>query len=249
MKKNLLLVVAMLLGATAAFAQPRAIGLRVGSGLEASYQHSIGSSNMISMDFGLIYPNMSLAAGKTTTRCDGEKTVVDDWNKDRDKEGWENPYTNKDGRWNMVGMDIAATYDWINPGGLKFPWSHKGSWNWYVGVGIDATYMKVTYKPSGYNQWDKERKKEYEKQQHWGSVGVAGRIGVEYNFWFPLQLSFDWRPVFGPAFNAYTDDKGKFDGFDESGNAKFKKTHTSTVAYNLTGLYAGAICFAVRYKF
>ena len=45
-----LFIVAM---ATAAFAQPRAIGGRIGYGFEASYQHSMGESNMISVDLGL----------------------------------------------------------------------------------------------------------------------------------------------------------------------------------------------------
>ncbi len=215
MKKNLLLVVALLLGATAAFAQPRAVGLRVGSGLEASYQHSLGESNMVSVDFGMIYPNMTIASLTTTTKIDGE-TFKD--------------HTNGTGDAGMIGVEAAATYDWINPGGVMIPWSHKGSWNWYAGVGADVAYMHTTNVGGG-------------KGSHWGSVGVAGRIGVEYNFWFPLQLSFDWRPVIGPAFSAYSRNISIPEiGIDE-------KTHVSAVAYNLTGLYAGALCLGVRYKF
>ena len=33
-----------------------------------------------------------------------------------------------------------------------------------------------------------------------GFVGAAGRIGIEYDFWFPLQLSIDFRPTLGVAF-------------------------------------------------
>lgn len=213
MKKNLLLVVAMLLGATAVFAQPRAIGLRFGTGLEASYQHSLGESNMISVDFGMIYPNMSIASPTTTTKMGGNKTTN---------------HASGTGSAGMLGVEAAATYDWINPGGLRFPWSHKGSWNWYAGVGFDVAYMHLNGGGEG---------------SHWGAMGVAGRIGVEYNFWFPLQLSFDYRPVIGPAFSAFSYDIN----VPEIG---LKETaHVSTVAYNLSGLYAGAICFAVRYKF
>lgn len=28
-------------------------------------------------------------------------------------------------------------------------------------------------------------------------VGAAGHIGIEYDFWFPFQLSLDWRPNIG----------------------------------------------------
>lgn len=62
---------------------------------------------------------------------------------------------------------------------------------------------------------------------NWLNVGVAGRIGVEYDFWFPLQLSFDWRPIIGP-------------GIDLDDN---------TAYFGGEGLYAGAICLGVRYKF
>ncbi|MCQ2369016.1 MAG: hypothetical protein MJ007_00875 [Paludibacteraceae bacterium] len=216
MKKSLLLVAAMLLMSTvAAFAQPRAVGLRFGTGLEASYQHSLGESNMISVDFGMIYPTMSIASPTTTTKMGGNKTT---------------DHASGTGSNGMIGVEAAATYDWINPGGVRFPWSHKGSWNWYVGVGADVAYMHIINVGGG-------------KGSHWGSVGVAGRIGVEYNFWFPLQLSFDYRPVIGPAFSAFSYDINVPEiGLEE-------KAHVSTVAYNLSGLYAGAICFAVRYKF
>ncbi|MCQ2351212.1 MAG: hypothetical protein MJ003_04470 [Paludibacteraceae bacterium] len=163
MKKNLLLVAAMLLMSTvAAFAQPRAVGLRLGYGVEASYQHSLGASNMINLDAGV--PG-------------------------------------------FAGVEAACTYDWINPGGVTIPWDKKGEWNWYAGVGAGLGWY-----------WTGDGAM---------SVGAAGRIGVEYNFWFPLQLSVDWRPMVGPYF-----------GFNGGG-----------VGFNIAGLYAGAIALGVRYKF
>ena len=54
--------------------------------------------------------------------------------------------------------------------------------------------------------------------------GVAGRIGVEYNFWFPLQLSFDWRPVIGPEFGRHYD-----------------------AGFSTRSLYSGGIALGVRY--
>ena len=106
----------------------------------------------------------------------------------------------------FYGIGAAATYDWLNPFGADIPWNYKGEWNWYMGVGAGASYW--------FNNWL--------------NVGVAGRVGVEYNFWFPLQLSFDWRPVIGPDFV-----------FGEGGG----------VGFSGSGLYAGAICLGVRYKF
>ena len=101
------------------------------------------------------------------------------------------------------GVEAAVTYDWINPFNTSIPWNNKGEWNWSLGVGGAAGF-------------------------YWGGssafVGVAGRVGVEYNFWFPLQLSVEWRPAFGPYF-------GKPCGFYSG------------------GLYAGGFAIGVRYKF
>jgi hypothetical protein len=105
------------------------------------------------------------------------------------------------------GIEAAATYDWLNPGDLMIPWEHKGSWNWYAGVGAGAGY----YWPSV------------------GFAGAAGRIGVEYNFWFPLQLSIDWRPILGVEFG----DRGD----------------NPPVGFYGNGLFAGGIALGVRYIF
>lgn len=105
----------------------------------------------------------------------------------------------------------AATYDWLNPFNTVIPWNHKGEWNWYMGVGGGASYWFGGFL----------------------NVGVAGRIGVEYDFWFPLQLSFDWRPVIGPDIWF-------------GGAAGDSETHVGFSGY---GFYAGAISLGVRYKF
>lgn len=135
MKKFGLIVFIMAAFAAIAVAQPRAIGARLGGGLEVSYQHSLGSENMVNVDLGL-------------------------------------PITGSG-----FGLSVAATYDWINPGGLTIPWNEKGSWNWYAGVGGNLGFY-------GFNNL-------------LGFGGVAGRLGIEYNFWFPMQLSLDYRPVIG----------------------------------------------------
>jgi hypothetical protein len=161
MKKLVLLSLFMVAMATAAFAQPRAIGARIGYGVEVSYQHEVGEdNNMVSVELGLPA---------------------------------------------FRGLSAAATYDWINPGGVMIPWEHKGEWNWYAGVGASVGF-------EGFHEI-------------WGFGGVAGRLGVEYNFWFPLQLSVDYRPTIG-VWGAY-------------GSAGFYSN----------GLWAGAIALAARYTF
>lgn len=117
---------------------------------------------------------------------------------------------------NMVNLDVdfpgfygigaAATYDWIFP---ITSWQEKGSWNWYAGVGAGLAFNFRNYM----------------------SVGVAGRIGVEYNFWFPMQLSLDWRPVVGPRF-WFDHNNGNHNG----------------VGFHYGGLYDG-IALGIRYNF
>ena len=56
-------------------------------------------------------------------------------------------------------------------------------------------------------------------------VGAVGHVGVEYNFWFPLQLSVDWRPNIGIV-----------------------GVHGGGLGFNMSGLYSG-ITLGVRYLF
>jgi len=79
------------------------------------------------------------------------------------------------------GIQAVATYNWVFP--FK-SWKGAGSWNWYAGVGGGIGVVS--------EWWDYEI-----------NVGVAGMIGVEYNFKFPLQLSLDLRPVIGPCYLVY----------------------------------------------
>ena len=58
----------------------------------------------------------------------------------------------------------------------------------------------------------------------WWYAGVAGHIGIEYDFWFPFQLSLDWRPSLGVG------------------------TNGGNLGFNVPGLWGG-IQLGVRYKF
>ena len=105
------------------------------------------------------------------------------------------------------GIGGIVTYNWVDPFNAPVPWNEKGSWNWYLGVGAaGGCYGLFT---NAYNS---------------AYVGVAGHVGIAYDFWFPLQLSVDYRPNIGAHF-------GKdFAGFYGS------------------GLYTG-ITIGVRYRF
>ncbi|MGN1239992.1 MAG: hypothetical protein ACI4TV_03855 [Paludibacteraceae bacterium] len=161
MKKLLLAAVMAVASISLAVAQPRAVGVNLGSGLGFSYQHSLGEANMV--DLAVNIPMI-----------------------------------------NGFGIGGICTYDWIDPGNTPVPWNNKGEWHWYAGVG-GAVGMYGFQAPSWY-------------------VGVAGHIGIEYDFWFPLQLSLDWRPNIGIYGNG------------------------GGVGFNQWGLYDG-ISLGVRYKF
>jgi len=103
------------------------------------------------------------------------------------------------------GIGGKVTYDWIDPFNAPVPWNEKGEWHWYMGVGGAGGIYGF-------------------KDVAW-YAGVAGHIGIEYDFWFPFQLSLDWRPTIGVS--NYGRDK---------------------VGFGVEGLYSG-ISLGVRYKF
>ena len=161
MKKILLTLVLAVSAIAFVNAQPRAIGGRLGYGIDFSYQHTVGANRI----------NLEIDAPM------------------------------------FHGIGAACTYDWMFP---ITSWQERGSWNWFAGVGAGLGFH-FGY-GNGYNAM---------------SVGVAGRIGVEYNFWFPMQLSLDWRPIVGPSF-----------GFG----------HDAHTGFHYGGLYDG-IALGIRYLF
>ncbi len=78
------------------------------------------------------------------------------------------------------GVGGHVTYDWIDPFNAPIPWDYEGAWHWYMGVGGAGGFVFKTNNTNG-----------------WWYAGVAGHAGIEYDFWFPFQLSLDWRPNFG----------------------------------------------------
>lgn len=105
-----------------------------------------------------------------------------------------------------VGVGGHVTYDWIDPFNAPVPWDKRGEWHWYMGVGGSGGFVFPTGEIPG--TW---------------YAGVAGHIGIEYDFWFPFQLSLDWRPSIGVAGN-------------------------NGIGFNIPGLWGG-LQLGVRYKF
>ena len=58
----------------------------------------------------------------------------------------------------------------------------RGEWAFYAGPGVVAGYG------TGVNKNDEKVAAPF--------VGLAAQLGLEYTFWFPLQLSVDFRPTF-----------------------------------------------------
>lgn len=62
----------------------------------------------------------------------------------------------------------------------------RGEWGLYFGPGAVA----------GYGPYTKKLDDGTTKSGGYPFVGAAVQLGMEYTFWFPLQLSVDFRPTF-----------------------------------------------------
>lgn len=70
----------------------------------------------------------------------------------------------------FVAGNVAVTYNWM----IAQPaWTDRGDWGFYLGTGPAVGFGEYL------------------------SVGLAGQCGLEYEFWFPLQISIDIRPQLG----------------------------------------------------
>ena len=61
-------------------------------------------------------------------------------------------------------------------------WTDRGEWGFYAGPGVALGGGGVKVNGVNYGYFN---------------AGVAGQVGLEYTFWFPLQLSIDIRPQLG----------------------------------------------------
>jgi hypothetical protein len=84
--------------------------------------------------------------------------------------GWRNDKNNYD------SFKLAALYQWV--------WNIEGGFNWYVGAG------------GGVGSVSDNRKDNF-RGDDGTFLFLAGDIGIEYNFDFPLLISLDFRPEIG----------------------------------------------------
>jgi len=194
MKKLTILVILLITTCTIAMAQPRAIGLRLGAGVGASYQHSMGEKNMLQLDleFPLYHTHMTVSA-------------IYDWiiPMNVPGKGQLNLFAGVGGTvglgWNLHYQVGTAKYE---GGKQKFNYlSHGyGYYSGYYGYGYSSSYRTII-----------------------GIFGATGHFGVEYMFWFPLQVFFDYKPTFGAFFgqSTYSGAKTKYSGFYVPGLLNF----------------------------
>jgi len=87
------------------------------------------------------------------------------------------------------GLGVTGIYQWV--------WDLSAladGFNWYAGVGGTADIFENNFE-----------------------LGVAGQVGIEYNFNIPLQLSLDYRPAIFVVPNVF----GGYDGICLSARYKF----------------------------
>jgi len=117
------------------------------------------------------------------------------------------------------GTQATVTFNWLIP----LLSVNAGELILCPGVGVGG----------GYEWWGGSRNKSLYTPKRWGQgfVGIAGMIGLEWNFKFPLQLSFEYRPLIGPSFN------------------RGSNTKKDRVDFYYNGLYSSAVAIGVRYRF
>ncbi|EDM43088.1 hypothetical protein SCB49_12724 [unidentified eubacterium SCB49] len=89
---------------------------------------------------------------------------------------------------NVSVFKATGLYQWV--------WNIEGGFNWYAGAG--AGLASVSF--------DDDRFPEGFDTDNELSLFVAGTVGIEYDFDFPILLSLDVRPELG--FGDYRDDLG-----------------------------------------
>ncbi len=113
---------------------------------------------------------------------------------DNDGFGAEVSYQRKLQKDNRLEIDLGwrnnDNFNFIKGTGLyQWVWSIEGDFNWYAGVGGGL---------GSWNYGDRYKKSNpfYDNNLGGTFVFLAGDIGIEYDFDFPLLVSLDFRPEF-----------------------------------------------------
>ncbi len=117
----------------------------------------------------------------------------------------------------LIGVKGTALYNFM----IAQPaWTARGEWGLYAGPGLSLGYVGDRV------SWNTRNHVSYWGYDNGFMMAVTGQIGLEYTFWFPLQLSVDIRPYIGVHIHG----------------------HGGEAFYN-NGLYGFAPCLSVRYRF
>jgi len=127
------------------------------------------------------------------------------------------------GRFGYMGLEVSYEHNMSGAnflelnGGLDFGWYgdpgfiasgiynfmfaqpnwSRGEWGFYGGPGVYAGYLDDKIKQDAYYVELNGRV----AHAPGFTFGITGQIGLEYTFWFPLQLSVDLRPYLGLHIN------------------------------------------------
>lgn len=132
------------------------------------------------------------------------------------------------------GIKAAAIYNfiWARPA-----WTDKGSWALYAGPGATIGYvndMAVWKASNGVDILHSAPRNGF-------MLDICAQVGLEYTFWFPLQLSVDLRPAAGMHVN---------DGVTLTDPITGKnQTYGTRVGFYDNGLLGMAPTISVRYRF
>ena len=128
-----------------------------------------------------------------------------------------------------AGFKVSASYNFIF---ARPAWSDRGSWAMYAGPGLAIGYVSDR---TTYTFWEEGSSSRYpikiHPDDHGFMMALSGQVGLEYTFWFPLQLSVDIRPYFGFHVN---------DGFYD---------YASKVGFYNYGMMGFIPTLSVRYRF
>ncbi len=130
----------------------------------------------------------------------------------------------------VPGLKATAIYNfiWARPA-----WTNKGSWGIYSGPGISLGFVNdimsytIADVTTGYLDGG-------------FMFAIAAQVGLEYTFWFPLQLSLEIRPFFGLHAN---DGRMRIPELDTTVH------YESKVGFYDNGLLGFAPTLTVRYRF
>lgn len=95
-----------------------------------------------------------------------------------------------------AGFKATGIYNFVF---ARPAWSDRGSWGLYAGPGLSLGY--VSDRCTTTSPWTDYYGVTHTNKRHFADSGFmfafTGQAGLEYTFWFPLQLSVDIRPYFG----------------------------------------------------